>query len=619
MITLNQAERLRKKYKDREMGLRRYKAIWNKLTKENEKLENVNISEYYIERMYKDKLLDQKPFLELLKAPQIRISSTRDFFELVDRYKEINEKISRDINRWKSEGKFPTAYEYLSQMKQEDLWRNFLKVLKLTNTEISPLEIEEYIYEIHPNAVEVLERIYRYCKDIVEEENGKDLFKINKYRYDSTLEDEEIGKIVDVSKRLKDVFREKYGIELNSADVLRKIISELYYHSEKEKLKTIENIPEIFEDEKIRERIKAGEELGETRDLIYMYFRNPEFFEALKEGKIDAEVLFDSPPEEISDNPSFYGRIRQGRTRNLVDLAAYGREGRDSYHDSEYLRYFLPDGRDGKDFSEIEKKVKAIEKFPFLRKKLCSLSEMLKKWREEGKRYEGVNLRLGAYAKWDGDVNLKEAYNHKIEGDAIGFQIALNQGLKAPSHFGKKIKEFVDELYSISKKAEENPGIFYALNHWEELSEPEREYLEKELRIGTDELKRVEEWIMNTPKGVYSEAPPLHNGNRGEDVAANNPRSYYMLDKVFYNYNGDKIGVIEYLVGDGSEDEEMRIRVYNFNGNGEFAVEIYKDGKGRFLNRKEVEEMNGQLENYTLPTLFLKDYFERFTEQKIGA
>jgi len=143
MITLNQAERLRKKYKDRETGLRRYKTLWNKLTKENEELKNVDISEYYIERLYGDKLLDQKPFLELLKASQIRISSTRDFFELVDRYKEINEKISRDINRWKSEGKFPTAYEYLSQMKQEDLWRNFLKVLKLTNTEISPLEIEE--------------------------------------------------------------------------------------------------------------------------------------------------------------------------------------------------------------------------------------------------------------------------------------------------------------------------------------------------------------------------------------------------------------------------------------------------------------------------------------------
>ena len=611
MITINQAERLRKKSKNQEFGLRRYKALWNKLTRENEKLENVNISEYYIEKkLYGDKLLDQKPFLELLKAPQIRISNTRDFFELVDRYKEINEKISYEINQWKSEGKFPTAYEYLSQMEQEDLWKNFLKVLKFTNTEISPSEIEEYIYEIHPNAVEVLERIHKYCKDIVKEENGKDLFKINKYRYDSTLKDEEISKMVDVSKRLKDVFREKYGIELSSADVLRKIIFELYY-SEKEKLKTIGNIPEIFEDEKITERIKAGKELGETRDLIYMYFRNPKFFELLKEGKIDVEKLFDSPPEEIDDNPSFYGRIREGITKNLIDLAAYGREGRDPYHDSEYLRYFLLDGRTGMDYSEIEKKIKAIEKFPFLRKKLRSLSEMLKKWREEGKRYEGTNLKLGAYAKWDGDVNLEKAYNHKVEGDAIGFLMLINQGLKAPSHFGKKIKEFVDELYNISKKAEENPGIFYTLNHWEELSKPEKEYLEKELGIGTNELKRVEEWIMDTPKGVYSEAPPLHSGNRGEDASAIDPRSYYMLDKVFYNHNGDKVGVIEYLVGNGSENDEVRIRVYNFKGKDEFAVEIWKNGKGRFLNKDEVKRMKQKLSECTLPTLFLKGYFEK--------
>ena len=312
-------------------------------------------------------------------------------------------------------------------------------------------------------------------------------------------------------------------------------------------------------------------------------------------------------------NPSFYGRIREGITKNLIDLAAYGRRGRVPYHDSEYLRYFLPDGKDGRNFSEIEEKVRAIEKFPFLRKKLRSLSEMLKKWREEGKRYEGTNLKLGGYAKWDGDVNLEKAYNHKVEGDAIGFMMSINQGLKAPSHFGKKIMEFVDELYNISKKAEENPGIFYTLNHWEELSKPEKEYLEKKLGIGTNELKRVEEWIMNTPKGVYSEAPPLHNGNRGEDVAANNPRSYYMLDKVFRNYNGDKIGITEYLVGNGSENDEIRIRVYNFKGKDEFAVEICRNGKGRFLNREEIDEITEQLRNSTLPTLFLKGYLERFT------
>ena len=585
------------------MGLRRYKALWNKLKKENEKLKNVDISEYYIERLYGDKLLDQKPFLELLGASQIRINKEKDFHDLVQVYRE-----------------------------NKDECENLSKVIKFCNFEIEASEIPRYFirYDITPAMVEGLKKLIEKGAIVPEE----DIYKFNNtfFEYISLLDDQEIDKtiidkIVDISGRLENIFVRDYNIETDFQKECERILKLVFPNSSfgrifsEEELKAIEKFVEIIEDEKIKERIKNAERIAKRKfssvDLLNMYFENPEFFGALKDGKIDVEVLLSPPPREIGEILPFYGRIRQGRTKNIIDLAAYGREGRDTYHNSEYILYLLQKGRNSRDFSKIEKKVKAIEKFPFLRKKLRSLSEELRKWREEGKRYEGVNLRLGAYAKWNGDVNLEEAYNHKIEGDVVGFQMALNQGLKAPSHFGKKIKEFIDVLYSISKKAKEDPGIFYAINNWEEFSRPEREYLEEE--IGTDELERVEKWIMNTPRGIYSEAPPLHNGNRGEDVAANNPRSYYMLDKVFRNYNGDKVGVIEYLVGNGSEDENIRIRVYDFKGKEEFAVEIYNERKKRFLDKKEVEEMTKQLENYTLPTLFLKDYFEKFTKQKIMA
>ena len=638
MVTINQAERLRKKY-NQEWGLTRYRVFGRKIKRNNEKLKNVGISEEILKKLYEDRILDQKAFLELLEAPQIRIESEKDIAELVKKYKELEDE--------KEEMK--QDYDYLYNMKTEDLWRNFLKVLKFTNTEISPSEMNSYeIVCIHPKTVKVLEKIYKYCKDIIA---GDKYDEVDVYEHGSTFRDTELFKILDISKKIAEIGTKEYNYEVTPKKVFRNILLDIEHfrkynkYSNEEILKVVENLLKLFENEKIKEKIKSREKLTGINfgEILFFYSENPKFFEALTEGKIDVEILFYPPPLEIEeDRPYFYGRIRNGKVKNVIDLAMYGREGNDPYINGEYILYFLPEEmkkyEEAEDFfSEIglKKKVKAIEKFPFLRKKLRSLSEWLRRQREEGKRYEGVNLRLGAYVKWDDDVNIEEAYNHKIEGDAFEFQMVLRQGIKSPSYFGKKIKEFVDELYSISKKAEENPGIFYALNHWEELSEPEREYLEKELGIGTDELKRVEEWIMNTPKGVYSEAPPLHNGNLGEDVDMKEPRSSCMLDRVFYNYNGKKVRVTEYLVGNGSEDEgfqfeeriiddtmlkeAVRIRVYDFNGKDEFAVEIYKDGKRRFLNRKEIEEMNGQLENYTLPTLFLKGYFERFTKQTIKA
>ena len=385
MITLNQAERLRRKY-NQEWGLKRYKAFWEKLKKNNEKLK-IDISEELFEKLYEDRILDQKAFLELLKAKQIKINDEKDCYTLAQVYRE-----------------------------NKDECENLSKVIKFYNFEIEASEIPRYFihYDVTSEMVKGLEKLIKKGAIVPEE----DIYKFDNtfFEYMSLLNYNEINraiidKIFHISKRLENIFLRNYNIKTNFGKECERILKLIFPNSSigrtfsDEELKEIEKFTEIIEDEKIKERIKNAERIAKRKfssaELLNMYFENPEFFKALKDGKIDVEVLLNPPPKEISEILPFYGRIRAGRTKNLIDLAAYGREGRDSYHDSEYLQYFLPDGRDGKDFSEIEEKVRAIEKFPFLRKKLRSLSEMLKKWREEGKRYEGTNLKLGAYAKWD--------------------------------------------------------------------------------------------------------------------------------------------------------------------------------------------------------------------------
>ena len=591
MVTLNQAERLRRKSREREVSLKGYRYFYGKLKEEQGK----------------DAELPEE-LLDLLAHSRMKIKNGEEFRAMVSVLKE-------------SEKRYPNykeIFRHLSGMEMRDVWKNFLEALELAGLEISPsemLHLPSYPYDIFcisPKGVEGLKKIRRVDREMVKRFDLRNLAEIREYEPASELGEREIKRLVETSRNLASILK-NYNLKAAPEEILKEFLRLCEQPSE-EMLRMVERLPAVFGNEKIRKRIKAGEKFAGTEfsfsDLLYIYSTNPGFLEAMREGKIDVEELFEPPPQRIGENPSLYGRIRVGRTRNVVDLAAYGREGREPYHDSEYLLYFLSENRNSEKISEIEKKIRSIEKYSFLREKLSSLRKELRRWREEGKNYEGINIRTGAYAKWNGDVNLEEAYNHRFEGDAVGLRISLNKGLKSPSHLGKIVNEFISELYLLSKQAEKDPGTAYVLNHWKELSEQEREFFRG--KTGMEMLERVERAIKSIPKGVYSEAPPLHSGNRGEDVEKINPRSCHMLDKVFYNYRGERVAVTEYLMENPAENEEMRIRIYDFNGKGEFAIEVQKNGRGRFLSKREAEEMGRKLKEYTVPTLFLKGYFEKF-------
>ena len=421
----------------------------------------------------------------------------------------------------------------------------------------------------------------------------------------------------------------KYGKNPSAAlSIIQTIVEEVFYDEDipnwytslpvyegknkgkREFLKYIKEGPEILEDEKVEKILKR------IPNRFWQLWMNPcelfPFLEKIKNEEMEVEDLIAYPPFPPPDC-------------SLSSLTHYGR-----WIVSEIKAY-----RTYVNLNENEtedEKIKEIMKYPGLRKKLKSFLEKLEKWKKEGEELEKIFrekfVLTGFWVKYDDSINIDEASKYMVNSDATKLKLLINHGFKAPSWFIWD-KILVGDLYDISKRADENPGTAYVLNHWDELSTIEKEYIAKndeairEL-IG---LKQIEDVIERTPKGVYFWPAPMHGGHAGRDAEETDPRSYAMVDRVFHKHNDKYVNVVEYFINTDvdfpdviTNKKNTKIRIYEFKeepsrkapGKG-VAVEIEINGKKKFLTENEVKDFERNLEKYTLPTLFLKGYFERFT------
>ncbi|RLE47443.1 MAG: hypothetical protein DRJ31_08855 [Candidatus Methanomethylicota archaeon] len=363
---------------------------------------------------------------------------------------------------------------------------------------------------------------------------------------------------------------------------------------------------------------KSGRKINLLAPVDVEYL--PEFLKKIEKGEIEIEKIIAYPPSRTGiyttfPIPTHYGRGRGTRFTDLFYLIRYGRADRPLYEGWEYVDSLSSDDQ------QKNEKLEKIKNYKALRKELKTLSEKLKKWKKEGENLLNHLNRTsrGVYAgfcvKYDGDVDVEEALKHRVSTDAGELKFLINRGFKAPSWFGKMVEEMVNELYEISEDAEKNPGVAYALNHWDELSDMEREsFAERYESVRKmKELEQIKNAIEKYAKGVYFADPPMHSGNGGEDVDERNPRSYSMVERVFHRCDGYYVNVNEYFIL--RQDDEMRIRIYDFKRKPSraepsdgIAVEIETDGEKRFLKENEIERLKSELEKYTLPTLYLKKF-----------
>ncbi len=597
MVTINQAERCR----------RGSKTPWTE-----------RIVRSTLEDIGKWKIERYKALREYLAKKLGEGFEKTDYATMFDRYEEIYKwTVREELNgKYNSSAKeelkqTETVFEAIETLKdkiegEDDLYsiyraanfhpqgvENILELAEFLEEEITPQNIEDYALTFNKGKVspEHKEFFKRYGIKLGPGTGEFLLIPSKSAKKAAKMEEKRIEKLKDLCKRFglsgdSVYYSTLYMVETNSEENelneifkrWQKILERYYedpkeirgilksilfrkYSEGKEILYRIKEDPEILSNKRVTQIIKRVKEKNGKLSFLGEWLYNDtlvEFVRKVKEGKIEVDDCVEYPQAQspYKGALSHYGRGRPSAFRNCIDMAPW-------YRGEKYVKALSSDDWKYKK----DEKLNQIKNYKALRHELEVLSEKLKKWKKEGEEllnYAPKKVFAGFCVKYDGDIDIEEALEHKVNMDSGELKFLINRGFKAPSWFGKMVEEMVNELYEISEDAEKNPGVAYALNHWDELSDMEREsFAERYESVRKmKELEQIKNAIEKYAKGVYFADPPMHSGNGGEDVDERNPRSYSMVERVFHRCDGYYVNVNEYFIL--RQDDEMRIRIYDF-------------------------------------------------------
>lgn len=281
---------------------------------------------------------------------------------------------------------------------------------------------------------------------------------------------------------------------------------------------------------------------------------------------------------------------------------------------------------------------KAKEKLEYVRKRLPDklkirlnkVFDSLDDWKKEGLEIEKRNqgeMIAGSMVRFDDNMNIKESFGNKIDFPAKKYNEIydkLDKSFKSASWVSIRIGKGVETLYDfmVNNKGQfekESRNLEYLSRNKGKLSAEEEKILKDKSKGILNSLELVES-VYNTPKGVYLSSPPLHGGIRGEDARDWSPRSYALRDRIYYKtkISGKEnfTNVKEYHLEKTQigEEDDLKIRLYSFSNEPDqkklgqlgMTIEVERNGKTKFLDKKEAEDLLKQLKVYTLPTLYLK-------------
>lgn len=418
----------------------------------------------------------------------------------------------------------------------------------------------------------------------------------------------------------------------------------------------------LCSDKMVKKVNKLGSELDLNKDRTFRFLLNMKDNIVMKKFLKD-EIVFSevkgAPVSGFSETniennrgePTLYGRQRETGIKNITDYATFGREDREPYAGWEYVAVARSEKEKDIDkrFSGNQEFEKTKEKLKYVKQHLSDalkiridkVFETLDDWKKEGLEIEKKNqseLVAGSYVKFDDSVNIKESFGNKIDFSAKKYNElydGLDKSFKSASWVSIRIGKGIETLYEfmINNKEQfekESRNLEYLFRNKGKLSAEEEKILKDKSKGILNSLELMES-VYNTPKGVYLSFPPLHGGTRGEDAPDWSPRSYALRDRIYYKTKifgkENFTNIKEYHLAKTriGEQDDLKIRLYSFSSEADqkkigqlgMALEIEKNGKTKFLDKKEAEDLLKQLKVYTLPTIYLKDSpFLRVEEKK---
>ncbi|MFH1048037.1 MAG: hypothetical protein V1732_00025, partial [Patescibacteria group bacterium] len=450
----------------------------------------------------------------------------------------------------------------------------------------------------------------------------------------------------NIKERMKQV-KEKYGAkDFNANEFFASLADFVDGFSEAD-------FKILCSDEMVKKINKLGGELDLNKDRTFRFLLNMKDNMVMKKFLKD-EIVFSevkgAPASEFSETdiennrggPTLYGRQRETGIKNITDYATFGREDREPYAGWEYIAAArsIKEKDIDKRFAGNQNFEKTKEKLEYVKKRLPDALKIrldkvfgaLDEWGKEGLEIEKKNqgdLVAGSYVKFDDSVNIKESFGNKIDFPAKKYNEvydSLDKSFKSASWVSIRVGSGIETLYDFMTKdkkqfEKESRNLEYLSMHQKELSENELQILKDKSKNILNSLELIES-VYNTPKGVYFSFPPLHGGTRGEDARDWMPRSYALRDRIYYKnkISGKEnfTNVKEYHLAKTQigEQDDLKIRLYSFSdepdqkklGQLGMALEVERNGKAKFLDKKEAEDLLKQLKVYTLPTLYLKDF-----------
>ncbi|MBU4338245.1 SPOR domain-containing protein [Patescibacteria group bacterium] len=450
----------------------------------------------------------------------------------------------------------------------------------------------------------------------------------------------------NIKERMKQV-KEKYGAkDFNANEFFASLADFVDGFSEAD-------FKILCSDEMVKKINKLGGELDLNKDRTFRFLLNMKDNMVMKKFLKD-EIVFSevkgAPASEFSETdiennrggPTLYGRQRETGIKNITDYATFGREDREPYMGWEYIAAArsIKEKDIDKRFAGNQNFEKTKEKLEYVKKRLPDALKIrldkvfgaLDEWGKEGLEIEKKNqgdLVAGSYVKFDDSVNIKESFGNKIDFPAKKYNEvydSLDKSFKSASWVSIRVGSGIETLYDFMTKdkkqfEKESRNLEYLSMHQKELSENELQILKDKSKNILNSLELIES-VYNTPKGVYFSFPPLHGGTRGEDARDWMPRSYALRDRIYYKtkISGKEnfTNVKEYHLAKtrAGEQDDLKIRLYSFSSEADqkklgqlgMAIEVERNSKTKFLDKKEAEDLLKQLKVYTLPTLYLKDF-----------